>query len=104
MHLLLQQEGGAQHLFIGLDFMGRSRGGGRQRVGLGGGGGAGREAALCFVAHVAASQQVREGLGLVTATSSLRISQVNSTVCYYLPEPSLQQIIPSMGEGALKKF
>lgn len=59
LHLLLQGGEGAQHLFIGFDFMGRSRGSGRQYVGLGAKRqGVGREAAMCFVAHISAAQQV----------------------------------------------
>jgi hypothetical protein len=58
LQLLLQSGGGAEHLYIGFDFMGRSRGGGRMQAGLGGGQGVGRQATLCFIAHVASSQQV----------------------------------------------
>ena len=57
--MMLQGGGGAERLFIGFDFMGRARGRGRLQAGLGGREGVGSQAALCFVAHIAASQQVR---------------------------------------------
>lgn len=59
LHMMLQGGGGAERLYIGFDFMGRARGRGRLQAGLGGRGGVGSLAALCFVAHIAASQQVR---------------------------------------------
>jgi hypothetical protein len=58
LSLLLQADGGAEHLFIGFDFLGRSRGSGRFQAGLGGGQGVGRQATLCFIAHIASSLQV----------------------------------------------
>lgn len=88
LQLLLQAGGEAERLFIGFDFMGRSRGSGRLQAGLGGAVGVGRQAALCFVAHIASSQQVSAMLAQsVTGTRALFLS-LCSTGFYSLREHS----------------
>ncbi len=70
--MLLQGGGGAEDLFIGFDFMGRSRGRGfSKRLGAKMEGGVGRRAALCFVAHIAESQQVSVAIALAVGAAPL---------------------------------
>jgi hypothetical protein len=99
LHMMLQGGGGAERLYIGFDFMGRARGRGRLQAGLGGRGGVGSQAALCFVAHIAASQQVRRRL----VRSTLHSSQASSTACCCQPEVSLQRTILFTGAQESKR-
>jgi hypothetical protein len=101
LQLLLEGGGGAEHLHIGFDFMGRSRGRGRGAVGLGAkSAGVGREAAMCFVAHIAASHQVL----CCCCYAALRSSSVCSTGCCCLLARCLQQTTLRMEGRALKRW